>query len=258
MKNAPNNSEVLNNLHPALAFTLVSRRTTSGYRSWTCSLSVRMVTFLLLRSIYRKPTFPGLYTRWDSFSPTSHKIGLIRSLTSRAHKICSPSMLDLEISKLKTIFANNGYPSMVVDRVIRQTLERRSGDSKGKAEKTTSPSVTICLPWIGHSSTTLGKEIREAITKGYPKVTPRTIFTTNKAISGRAKDVLPMLSKSNVVYEFKCCCGQTYIGKIIQRLTERAKQHPAFQALHGGARSEDPQVRLGHHKTCEAEHLVPG
>ena len=101
-----------------------------------------------LRSIYRKPTFTGLYTRWDSFSPASHKIGLIKSLTSRAHKICSPSMLDLEKSKLKTIFADNGYPSMVVDRVIRQTLERRSGDSKGKVEKTTSPSVTICLPWI--------------------------------------------------------------------------------------------------------------
>ena len=129
--------------------------------------------------------------------------------------------------------------------------------AKGRP-KTTSPSVTICLPWIGHSSTTLGKEIRQAITKGYPKVTPRTIFTTNKVFSGRAKDVLPMLSKSNVVYEFTCCCGQTYIGKTIQRLIERAMQHPAFQALHGGARSEDPQVWLGHHKTCEAEHLVPG
>ena len=34
-----------------------------------------------------------------------------------------------------------------------------------------------------------------------------------------------MLSKSNFVYEFTCCCGQTYIGKTTQRLTEQAKQH---------------------------------
>ena len=164
-------------------------------------------------------------------------------------------MLDLEISKLKSIFADNGYPSLVVDRVIRQALEQRSGDSKGNAEKLTSPSVTICLPWIGHSSTTLGKEIRQVITKGYPKVTPRTIFTTNKAFSGRAKDVLPMLSESNVVYEFTCCCGQTYIGKTTQRLIERAKQYLPSKLF---TEEPDQQVRLSHHKTCEAERLVPG
>ena len=65
--------------------------------------------------------------------------------------------------------------------------------------KKPSPSVTICLPWIGHSSTTLGKKIRQAITKGYPKVTPWTIFMTNKAFSGRTNDVSPMLSQSNVM-----------------------------------------------------------
>ena len=127
----------------------------------------------LRTSIYRKPTFTGLYTRWDSFF---HKSGLIKSLTPRGHNICSPCMLPLEIFKLKSIFADNRYPTLVVDRVIRETLERRFGDSKRKAEKSTSPSVTICLPWIGHSSTTLGKEIRQAITKGY----------TRKSLPGRS------------------------------------------------------------------------
>ena len=158
-------SEVLNNLHPALAFTLESE---NDGRLPFMDVLIERKDGDLRRSIYRKPTFTGLDTRWDSFSPTSNKISLNKSLTSRAHKICSPSMLDLEISKLKSIFADNGFPSLVVDRVIRQTLERRSGDSKGNAEKSTSPSVTICLLWIGHSSTTLGKEIREAIT-GLPK-----------------------------------------------------------------------------------------
>ena len=50
-------------------------------------------------------------------------------------------------------------------------------------------SQTIYLPWIGHSNTTLCKEIRQVIRKGNPKVTPTMIFTTNKAFCGRAKDV---------------------------------------------------------------------
>ena len=99
-------------------------------------------------------------------------------------------------------------------------------------------------------STTLGKEIRQAITKGYPKVTPRTIFTTNKAFSGRAKDVLPMLSKSNVVYEFTCCCGQTYIGKTIQCLTERAKRHLPSKLF-----TEEPDPNINKSDSAITKHV---
>ena len=96
----------------------------------------------------------------------------------------------------------------------------------------------------------LGQGNQTAITKGYPKVTPRTIFTTNKALSGRAKDVLPMLSKSNVVYEFTCCCGQTYIGKIIQRLTERAKQHLPSKLF-----TEEPDLKINKSDSAITKHV---
>ena len=35
----------------------------------------------IITSLFRKPTFTGLYTPWDSFSPTIYKINLIRALT---------------------------------------------------------------------------------------------------------------------------------------------------------------------------------
>ena len=63
------------------------------------------------------------------------------------------------------------------------------------------------------------------VRKSYLTTTPLVIFTTKRAFSGRAKDVLPQLSKSFVVYEFRCCCGQTYVGKTTQRLSERILQH---------------------------------
>ena len=44
-------------------------------------------------SIYRKKTFTGLYTKWDSFTPRKYKINLIRTLTYRCYRICSSASL---------------------------------------------------------------------------------------------------------------------------------------------------------------------
>ena len=41
----------------------------------------------------------------------------------------------------------------------------------------------------------------------------------------KAKDILPATEKSLLVYECKCCCGRTYVGRTIQRLSETIKQH---------------------------------
>ena len=40
-------------------------------------------------SVYRKPTFSGIYTHFDSFLPSSNKIGLLHTLLYRCFWICS-------------------------------------------------------------------------------------------------------------------------------------------------------------------------
>ena len=40
-------------------------------------------------SIYRKPTFSGVYTNYLSFIPTSYKHGLILTLIYRCFHLCS-------------------------------------------------------------------------------------------------------------------------------------------------------------------------
>ena len=40
-----------------------------------------------MTSIYRKKTFTGLYTKWDSFTPRKYKRNLIRSLTNRYYDL---------------------------------------------------------------------------------------------------------------------------------------------------------------------------
>ena len=195
-----------------------------------------------IRSIYRKPTFTGLYTRWNSLAPTQQNISLLKSLISRAQKICSKAVLGNELQNLKQIFAENGYPLYVIERTMKQSMERfekeqekqrenkpeqgkKDGSEKSVIDDEAEKQVFIQLPWIGQRSTNFGKEIRDVIQNGFPRARPRVIFTTKKAFSGRAKDVLPATSKSYVVYEFTCSCALTYVGKTTQCLQERIKQH---------------------------------
>ena len=63
-------------------------------------------------SVYRKKTFTGLYTKWDSFTPRKYKINLIRTLTYRCFRICSsPSLLQAAIKDLRKLLLQNGLPS---------------------------------------------------------------------------------------------------------------------------------------------------
>ena len=57
------------------------------------------------KTVYRKKPFTGLYTKWDSFTPTKYKINLIRALTSRCLRICSTSSLLQSTLKLKSYYS---------------------------------------------------------------------------------------------------------------------------------------------------------
>ena len=85
--------------------------------------------------------------------------------------------------------------------------------------------VYFRLSWIGHQSTNFRKEIIRVIDKGFFNVNTRVVFTTNRALSGRAKDTLPTTSLSSVVYEYTCRCERAYVGRTSQCLSERIKQH---------------------------------
>ena len=40
-----------------------------------------------LTSVYRKPTFSGVYTHFDSFFPNTYKIGMIYTLVNKCYAI---------------------------------------------------------------------------------------------------------------------------------------------------------------------------
>ena len=67
-------------------------------------------------SAYRKPTFSGVYTPFDSFLPSTYKFGTVYTLVYRCLWICSSwAKLHNELFctkevNLKEMFLKNGYP----------------------------------------------------------------------------------------------------------------------------------------------------
>ena len=245
---------LLNGLHPSLKFTVEGE---SNNTIPFMDVQLQHNGGQLIRSIYRKPTFTGLYTRWDSFAPTYQKINLIRSLTTRAVRICSPSTVEAELSKLQSIFVENGYPVNVVHRIMGNTRDNIKMKQEHATANETVPGcgeqvgpITVCLPWIGQHSMKFRRDIVETMKRGFPLAAPRVVFTTTKAFSGRAKDILPEKSRSFVVYEYSCCCGQHYVGKTTQRFSERIKQHVPSRIL-----KSPPDRRKGKSDSAITDHL---
>lgn len=239
--------QLLNGLHPNLRFTVETEN--DGCQPFMDVL-VQRREGTMIRSVYRKPTFTGQYTRWDSFTPTSHKINLIKSLTNRALKICSESTLKQELEALRMLFEKNGYPSGVVERTMQQTTDKHQRSEPAAESGHPTDFVTLRLPWIGEISNRYRRRICETINSSFPQVKPRVVFTTTSAFRGRAKDVLPTTAKSHVVYKFTCSCGLTYVGKTTQRLSERIKQHISRKLL-----METPDLRKHRMDSAITRHL---
>ena len=65
-------------------------------------------------SVYRKPTFSGVFTNFESFIPEMHKRGLIETLLHRSFRLCSSCKnFHQEIEILKSIFKQSNYPKML-------------------------------------------------------------------------------------------------------------------------------------------------
>ena len=97
----------LNSMHPTLKFT-VERE--SNHRLLFLDVFVHKTPPAFLTSAYRKLTFSGLYTRWDSFCPQQHKINLIKTLVYHALMILSKCFLGDEIKFIKSTLSKNGHP----------------------------------------------------------------------------------------------------------------------------------------------------
>ena len=94
-------------------------------------------------SIYRKPTNTNLYAHYSSAANMSSKESVVRTLTRRAHKLCSLQHLNTELQHLEATFLSNGYPLQKIRHLMYTTLERARSNSSLKV----APPATSLLPF---------------------------------------------------------------------------------------------------------------
>lgn len=76
-------------------------------------VSVENTPTSILTSVYKKPTFTGLRLSWDSFSPKSRKISIVKTHHREVMRY-SECKLDLELREIANIFLARVSPESVI------------------------------------------------------------------------------------------------------------------------------------------------
>ena len=210
---------LMNKQHPSITFTKEEEQ--DNKLSFLDVLLTQTTDGSIVTSIYRKPTFSGLYMKWDSFVPKSHKKGLVNSLVFRAWKLCSSYVLfHSEIMFVKELLMSNGYPANSI--VLSIDFSVKSSQTLISCSLMVPIRIYLCLPYVGELATNeFVRQVRWLIAKVAPCVEPRLVFRAAQKLSclTRLKSKLNVLSRSDVVYQISCSlCEAFYVGKTKLRL----------------------------------------
>ena len=110
----------LNRQHPNIKFTIEKEKNNQlpFLDILNDSSSNKFVT-----SVYRKPTYTGLLTNYNSFTSPNYKKGLIKTLIDRTFRINSTwSGFHYDILNLKSVLQKNEFPLKLIDKNISQYL----------------------------------------------------------------------------------------------------------------------------------------
>ena len=80
--------------------------------------------------IYRKDTNTGLHVIYTSFVPWTHRNAWIRSLVTRAFKICSYNEMSHELKLIKNFATSNNFPKYIVNNIFCRTIQTHKDKSE--------------------------------------------------------------------------------------------------------------------------------
>ena len=239
--------EYLNSKHQHIKFT--SELEVDGKLPFLDILVDRNDGFMST-SVYRKPTFTGVYTHYSSFIPSVYKIGLLSTILFRYFSICSTYQLfHLEVVKFKSIFLKNGYPLGVLDKSVSKFLETLF---RKKIPICTVPKkdYTIVLPYLGPQSGKIQKQLRNFFNRFIPAGKINLVFKTKRRISNflKFKDVVHTDYDSHIIYKHTCpSCNAGYIGETRKHHIVRNSQHLAISEFTGKPISSGEPTNITKH-----------
>ena len=182
-----------------------------------------------LTSLYRKPTFSGLYSNFSSYMPKDYKKGLMYTLLHRGFSLCTNwSKFKSELLILKSIMGKNGYPRHFVDKCIKTFFDKMS-TPKQLVPTVSKKELRICLPYMGIDSLKIRKELLKFAKVYLPASCKlQIIFSSQNRLGDyfKFKDKIPLQCRSLVLYRFVCNkCNLIYYGKTFRHFKVRVYEH---------------------------------
>ena len=183
-------------------------------------------------TVYRKPTFSGVYTHFDSFLPTKYKFSMIYTFVFRCFSICSNwTNFHDELVFLKDIFLKNGYPISFIDKCFKTFLDRLylKRPQVLTAEKKT---LTLVLPFLGELFLQTRTKLQKVLKRTLGSCKIQIVFKNQRSLSHVFcfKDRLPCFFVSCVVSQ---CgrCSTSYYGETDRHLQVRSVEHIGVSPL---------------------------
>ena len=165
-------------------------------------------------SVYRKSTFTGIYTNWNSFEPTKRNTNFVGTLVHRALKICSKSKLQEELNQIRSILQQNGFPEIKINTSIRRKISRFNLEPNEGPQRCP---VYLKLPWIGKISLKFESQIKSAVQKCYGVVTPAFFFEPEICYQQSTKIRCPPPTKA---WSYINTCAGVTAGTLHDRIAQ--------------------------------------
>ena len=182
-----------------------------------------------ITSVYRKKTFSGLTTKFDSCIPNLYKENLISTLFTRAYNICSTyENLHKEIINITKILTANLFPKPLIDEQIGKQLNKTRREIEPVKTSVDKVKVFIPLYYLGPHSMIVKDTLNNLIKKFYPQIDLKIIFKTKHRLANffQCKDSVEDALRSMVIYLHTCSsCQRRYVGSTSRQLLIRIREH---------------------------------
>ena len=110
-------------------------------------------------SVYRKPTFTGLFANFNSFISLAYKQNLVSCLIHRIFNLCSSyENFHTQLEVVRKLFNSNGFPSHMFDRIVRRFLDH-TFDPRPPVLTASKKIIYFCLPFTGIHSLQIRTQI---------------------------------------------------------------------------------------------------
>ena len=184
-------------------------------------------------SVYRKETNKGHFMNARGECPERYKIGMIRGLIDRAHKISSSiEIFNVECNKLKQLLINNGYSNSLFDCVLKKYVQQK----QSQPQETSNQTHDLFYRNQMTSRFKIDEKVLKNIIKQNIKCTNENesiklnIYYKNRKVSNLVMKNSPntiKLQRTNILYECNVgdCEPQAYIGYTRTTLSRRITMH---------------------------------